>query len=161
MKQNDSKNKTVVVAGASGHLANSLRFAKEKNKILLREVVALEDELINRQLGDYADVISPETRKYWGAQLLTNRAAATAVLDQLVIKTSAMKAAKPVTVVEPERRSPLHNRKLVRPVARLPKTDEVANSKAVAIRNRAHEMAKSQNIPFAIAFRRAERETVS
>lgn len=38
-------------------LANSLRLEREKNEVLLAEVVALEDELVNRQLGDFAVVM--------------------------------------------------------------------------------------------------------
>jgi len=32
-------------------LANALSFEREKNEVLLNEVVALEDELVDRQLG--------------------------------------------------------------------------------------------------------------
>jgi len=37
------------------------------------EVVALEDELVNRQLGDFAGVISEHTKDFWREQLLSNR----------------------------------------------------------------------------------------
>ncbi len=64
-------------AGGSdaGALANSLRFEQEKNEVLLAEVVALEDELVNRQLGDFVEVISDRTKDFWREQLLSNRSA--------------------------------------------------------------------------------------
>lgn len=151
--------------GTSEKLQNALRFEMRKTKILVNEVVGLEDQLANRELVDYGDVITAESMPYWRTQLLTNRVPTLAVLDELILKDDAVKAAtssaSEIARTRLERPRPLHNRSRVRPEARLPKIDEVATSKAVAIRNRAHEMAQSQGIPFAVAFRRAEREVVA
>ena len=35
-----------------------------------------------------------------------------------------------------------------------------ADGRAVKIRNRAHEIAKGEKIPFSVAFRRAEKEVI-
>ena len=59
-------------------------------------------------------------------------------------------------------KKPLHNRATVRVV--VPAGDGSgtpdAESKAVKIRNRAHEIAAAEKIPFGVAFRRAEREVI-
>ena len=87
----DGKTDGAGQAGASGGgqtgeptdpvvLANALRFEKAKNKVLLDEVTALEDEVVNRCMEDFDAVVSDETREFWREQLLTNRDAATAAL---------------------------------------------------------------------------------
>ena len=63
-------------AGATGEierLTNSLRFEKAKNEVLLGEVIALEDAVVNRCMADFDSVVSDETREFWRQQLLTNR----------------------------------------------------------------------------------------
>lgn len=130
-------------------LTNALRFEREKNEVLLNEVVVLEDELVNRQLADFEGVISDETRDFWREQLLSNREAATAALNEL-------RQAKSQGVAT---RRPLHNRQTARPVppGQSGRTAEADNT-AVRIRNRAHELCKAERIPFSTAFKRAEKE---
>ena len=41
-----------------GRLANALRFEKAKNEVLLGEVIALEDEVVNRCMTDFDAVVS-------------------------------------------------------------------------------------------------------
>ena len=59
-------------------------------------------------------------------------------------------------------KKPLHNRATARPVPPGQGGGSTADvdSKAVRIRNRAHEIAKAEKIPFGVAFRRAEREVI-
>ncbi len=130
-------------------LTNALRFEREKNEVLLNEVVVLEDELVNRQLADFEGVISDETRDFWREQLLSNREAATAALNELQQAKSQGAST----------RRPLHNRQTARPVppGQSGRTAE-ADSAAVKIRNRAHELCKAERIPFSTAFKRAEKE---
>lgn len=133
-------------------LVNALRFEREKNKVLLDEVISLEDALVNRQMAEFDAVISDDTREFWREQLLANREKAEAALRELV-------QAK-VGDGDGSRRRPLHNRATARPVR--PGDREsgggAAEGKAVKIRNRAHELCKSEGIPFSTAFRRAEKE---
>ena len=138
-------------------LTNALRFEREKNEVLLNEVVVLEDELVNRQLAEFEAVISDETRDFWREQLLSNREAATAALKELVeLKTGAESTDGGNT-----RRRPLHNRQTARPVppGQSGRPAEADNT-AVKIRNRAHELCKAERIPFSTAFKRAEKEIV-
>lgn len=106
----------------------------------------------NRQMAEFDAVISDDTREFWREQLLANREKAEAALRELV-------QAK-VGDGDGSRRRPLHNRATARPVR--PGDREsgggMAEGKAVKIRNRAHELSKSEGIPFSTAFRRAEKE---
>ena len=132
-------------------LKNSLRFEQEKNRILLEEVVGLEDALVNRQMAEFDAVISDETRDFWREQLLANREKAESALREL----AQAKAGDG----DGSRRRPLHNRATARPVRPGDReTDGAADGKAVKIRNRAHELRKTEGIPFSTAFRRAEKE---
>ena len=135
-------------------LANSLRFEQAKNKVLLDEVVALEDEVVNRCMADFDAVVSDETREFWREQLLSNRDAATAALKE-------MQRCR-VSGADGSRR-PLHNRALARPLlpgaaVGGPGAGGDGDDRAAKIRNRAHEISKAERIPFSAAFRRAERE---
>ena len=51
----------------------ALAFEREKNAVLLEQVVQLEDELVNRSMTEYAEVISEESRDFWKQQLVSNR----------------------------------------------------------------------------------------
>jgi hypothetical protein len=146
-------------AGATGEierLVNALRFEKAKNEVLLGEVVALEDAVVNRCMADFDAVVSDETREFWRQQLLTNREAATTALTELA---NAKKVAAPAA---PAARAPMHNRATARPVAPAVVggggTDVDADGKAAKIRNRAHEICGAERVPFSAAFRRAELE---
>ncbi len=140
-------------------LTNALRFEREKNQVLLGEVVALEDDLVNRQLADYAAIISESTREFWREQLLSNREAALGALAELAkLKDDGDGGGR--------NGRPLHNRETVRPLQRRGFAGEggtaepESDSTAVRIRNRAHELSKLERIPFSTAFRRAEKEIV-
>ena len=51
--------------------------------MLLEEVLALEDEIVNRTMADFDKVVSDATREYWREQLVSNRAGAMAALEEL------------------------------------------------------------------------------
>jgi len=144
-------------------LMNSLRLEREKNEVLLAEVVALEDELVNRQLGDFAGVISEQSKDFWREQLLSNRDSAVMALEELREAKAAVAAAGVKDSGALSRR-PLHNRETARPVSRsgvMGQSTSVAvdaDSVAVRIRNRAQELSKAERIPFSTAFQRAEKE---
>ena len=134
----------------------ALAAEQAKNTVLLNEVVALEDEIVNRYMADFADAVSDESRPHWREQLLTNRKGALVLLTELA---NAKKAAVPAAPVV---RAPMHNRATARPVA--PAVvggggiDADADGKAAKIRNRAHEICGAEHVPFSAAFRRAEME---
>ena len=69
-------------------LANALRFEREKNKVLMDEVISLEDALVNRQMAEFDAVISDDTREFWREQLLANREKAEAALRELALAKS-------------------------------------------------------------------------
>lgn len=157
--------------GGSGdevfRLANALRFERAKNQVLLDEVIALEDEMVNRSMADFEAVVSDETREFWREQLLTNREAATVALGELA---RAMQREPTPASGHPSRegiaRRPLHNRSLARPVVpgmasggtASPAGGSEADERAAKIRNRAQEISRAERVPFSAAFRRAEKE---
>lgn len=149
-------------------LANALRLEREKNELLLNEVVALEDELVNGQLAEFGAVISEQTRDFWREQLLSNREAARGALAELARLRDEGQAqsqdAAAVSAGSGQARRPLHNRYTARPLPRQGYAGQAAaqepgaENTAVRIRNRAHELCKAERIPFSAAFRRAEGE---
>ena len=155
----------VVTAAEVERLTNSLRFEKAKNEVLLGEVIALEDEVVNRCMADFDAVVSDETREYWRGQLLTNREMATTALTELARAKQGLAAGSDGAST----RRPLHNRSLARPMAptavggggagggAAPAASE-ADDRAAKIRNRAHEISRAERVPFSAAFSRAERE---
>ena len=156
-------------------LANALQFEKAKNEVLLGEVVALEDAIVNRCMEDFNAVVSDETRNDWRELLLTNRDMAIGLLTELarakqVLGVGGALGRDPSTGSGQARR-PMHNRAVVRPVAPAgvggggsggPSAGSgqasEADDRAAKIRNRAHEISKVERVPFSAAFRRAERE---
>jgi hypothetical protein len=145
--------------GNAAVLANALSFEQAKNKVLLDEVLSLEDALVNRQMVEFDAVISDDTRDFWREQLLANREKAEVALREL----AQVKPEAGGRDADGGGRRPLHNRAAAHPAARgadgAP-TGGKAEGQAVKIRNRAHELRKSEGIPFSTAFRRAEQEIV-
>ena len=152
------------------NLKAELDSLRAQNEILVKEVVGLEDDLVNRTLADFGDMITPETADFWRAQILENRDSALAVLGSMLANRVAQPApvaapATPAAVptpADPPGRRPLHNRATARPVVpfapgAVPTGD---GNMAAKIRNRASELMKNERMPFSTAFRRAERELV-
>jgi phage I-like protein len=145
-------------------LQNSLTALQTKHDGLVANLKTVEGELINRHLADFEGVISEGAKPFWTEQLIQNRNGALAALGDL-----REMAGKAVAAPEPSKdlikdggRKPLHNRATARPIppAQGDQTGAAGDSKAVKIRNRAHEIAKAEKIPFGVAFRRAEREVL-
>ena len=145
-------------------LQNSLSALQTKHDGLVANLKMVEDELVNRHLADYEGLINEGSKPFWAQQLIQNRVGALAVLGDLremagntVAAPDTSKGGNKETT-----RKPLHNRATVRVV--VPAGDGSgtpdAESKAVKIRNRAHEIAGAEKIPFGVAFRRAEREVI-
>ncbi len=149
---------------AVADLQNSLKQAQDERDALRTELNGAEDELVNRHLAEFEGVISNESREFWAKQLLENREGALAALNDLVrVKGDAGASGKggaPSTGSGQARR-PLHNRATARPV--IPGQSGAAtgsDTRAVKIRNRAHEISKAEKVPFSTAFRRAEKEVL-
>ena len=150
-------------------LEKVLAFEREKVKLLVNEVVGLEDEIVNRMLVDFGHVVNADTREYWRGQLLENRSEASKALATMAGLVGGGKPAGSGQVAVGggqvavgSVRQPLHNRALSRPAPRTV-TGEVAQGAVEAktaglVRNRAQEIARAERIPFSVAFRRAERE---
>ena len=139
-------------------LVNLIANLQEKYEGVLQDAVAMEDAMTNRALADFSDVIDEANIPFWKEQILQNRAAALEALSALRerVKVEAVPAEAPRTI-------PLRNRlaaieRTVAIVADPAETTKAHQSAASAIRNRAHEIAKTQNIPFITAFSRAEKE---
>jgi len=154
----------LIAATVVTDLQNSLSALQTKHDGLVANLKTVEDELVNRHLADYEGLINEGSKPFWAQQLIQNRVGALAVLGDLremagntVAAPDTSKGGNKETT-----RKPLHNRATVRVV--VPAGDGSgtpdAESKAVKIRNRAHEIAGAEKIPFGVAFRRAEREVI-
>jgi hypothetical protein len=124
----------------------------------------MEDNMTNRDLADFQDVIDQSTEAFWKEQILQNRTLAMEALIALRNRLSEI----PPSLPAPETRTiPLRNRlaaidRTVESVATgSPAIIPQDESTAVKIRNRAHEIVRSDNVPFIIAFARAEKELLS
>ena len=145
-------------------LQNSLTALQTKHDRLVTNLKTVEGELVNRHLADFEGVISEGAKPFWTEQLIQNRTGALAALGDL-----REMAGKAVAAPDPAKdltkdggRKPLHNRATARPLppAQGDQAGAAGDSKAVKIRNRAHEITKAEKIPFGVAFRRAEREVI-
>ena len=148
-------------------LQNSLRDLQAKHDALVTNQKAVEGELVNRHLADFEGVVTEKSREFWTAQLMSNRAGALTALAELAMLRDAGgpgetggKSGDPSTG-SGQARKPLHNRATARPVPPGQGAQGAdGESKAVKIRNRAHEIVAAEKIPFSSAFRRAEREVL-
>jgi hypothetical protein len=155
-------------------LANALRFERAKNKVLLDEVIALEDTVVNRCMEDFDAVVSDETREFWREQLLTNRQPAVVALTEMQRAKQPQGGAGGRDEGADQRaegggqradggqRRPLHNRATARPVVPgaggSPNQAGETDERAAKIRNRAQDISRLERVPFSTAFRRAEKE---
>ncbi|MBP7830681.1 MAG: hypothetical protein KA248_12265 [Kiritimatiellae bacterium] len=132
---------------------------QQKYDALLGDAVALEDDVANRYLADFEDLIPNESREFWKSSLLHNR---DETLGILVGLRKVRDEAKPAPAAEPKADpKPLFRNRLVvaRTVSELAEESPATSiSRAVAIRNRAHQIRSTEKIPYALAFSRAERE---
>lgn len=149
-------------------LQNSLSTLQGKHDGLIVNLKAIEGELVNRHMADFEGVVSEAAKPFWAEQLVSNRAGALAALGDL--RELAGKEEVAPTPGKETTRKPLHNRATARPVPPHSTGSRQAgqgggtagdgDSKAVKIRNRAHEICAAEKIPFGVAFRRAEREVI-
>ena len=129
---------------------------QQKYDALLSDATTLQGQITNRDLEDFKDVIAAETTAFWQNQLLANR-------DETITVLIGMRDAKPVAPVIPAApvRVPLSNRIASAPKPMIELTggaNAADNNRAVAIRNRAHELRKAEKLPWSEAFQRAEKE---
>jgi phage I-like protein len=150
----------LLTAVAVTDLQNSLTALQGKHDALVTNLKAVEGELVNRHLADFEGVISETTKPFWTEQLIQNRAGTLAVLGDLVRLNDEGKSMNDERKETPQTRKPLHNRATARPVPPQGGQTGDGDSKAVKIRNRAHEIVSAEKIPFGVAFRRAEREII-
>jgi hypothetical protein len=153
-------------------LQNSLTEAQGEKDALVKDVETLEQELVNRDLAEFEDVISDATRSFWTEQLIQNREGARGALGELVSQRSVAGDQRSdgdgrqgtASPTKAGTRKPLHNRREARPLPRTgaggDQADAGKETLAVKIRNRAHELCKGEGIAFSVAFRRAEREMI-
>jgi len=155
-------------------LQNSAKQSQADRDALQGKLKGAEDELVNRHLAEFEGVISEATKPFWAEQLLKNREGALLALADIAKKrdeggnlsagggsATGGKPEEKTVGKEEGARKPLHNRATARPV--MPAQggsagSGQAESKAVRIRNRAHEIAKGEGVAFSTAFRRAEKE---
>lgn len=135
---------------------------QQKYDALLADAVELEDRVANRDVQDFEDLITPESRDFWKEQLLRNREGSINILLGLRAAKLAEQP-EPAPEPEPERapRTTFRNR-LINPVRTMSDLAEDAPAattiRAVKIRNRAQEIRFREKVPYALAFARAEKE---
>jgi len=150
---------------AVSELQNSLKVAADERDALKTQLNGLNQDLVNRDLAEFDGVISEGTKPFWTGQLMTNRETALAALRDVALLreagTDKVEGKDQQGKAEDAKanRKPLHNRAAARPVVPGPgASGAVTDSRAVKIRNRAHEIARSDKVAFSVAFRRAEKE---
>ena len=142
-------------------LVNLVAHLQEKYEGLLADAAALEDNLINRDIAAYQDVIEENAEPFWREQLIENRSSAIEALESIRARMP-VPPGEPEPQTQPDRRAiPMRNR--LAAIERSVETitsgeDPVADRVASKIRNRAHELTRNEGIPFIIAFDRATRE---
>jgi phage I-like protein len=149
-------------------LQNSLKQTQDERDAIKGTLKTVEGELVNRHMAEFEGVISEATKPFWTEQLMKNRDGALTALGDLAALRAAGKGETASGKREdaPQTKKPLHNRAASRPVipgvgGEGPATGSgSADGQAVKIRNRAHEIAKAEKVPFTTAFRRAEREVL-
>lgn len=116
----------------------------------LNEAAKAQEQIANREVESYKDVVTPETKSYWVAQLLANRTDTLKVLDSMRSKLATANAVR------------LSNRVL--PVATPTPSDlqskDLAASikKANTLRNRADQLQREFGMTFQDAWERASNE---
>jgi phage I-like protein len=140
-------------------LQNSLKLASDERDSLKLELKGLNDDLVNRHLAEFEGLISEATKPFWAGQLMTNRETALAALREVAALRLVETPKETPAEDGKANRKPLHNRAAARPVVPGPGASaSVTDSRAVKIRNRAHEIARGDKVAFSVAFRRAEKE---
>lgn len=146
-----------------GDILAEITRRSEENTTLKNRVTELEgdlEEIRNREVDglmeEHAAVIGDdeEAKAFWRGGLINNREITEKQLKNLAEKKTA--AEKAASAVEP-----LHNRataKAPAPVEGSRVTDKEAGKTAAAIRNRAHAIVASENLPYPQAFDRAKAE---
>lgn len=151
----------LLTVAAVTELQNSLTALQGKHDALVTNLKAVEGELVNRHLADFEGIISETAKTFWTEQLIQNRTGTLAVLGDLRELAGKEETTTPTKADGRETtRKPLHNRATARPMpsGQGGQTGADGDSKAVKIRNRAHEIVSAEKIPFGVAFRRAEKE---
>lgn len=150
----------LITTAAVTELQNSLKALQAKHDGLVANLKTVEGELVNRHMADFEGVISEAAKPFWTEQLIQNRAGALAVLGDLRELAGKEEGTQTKDRSKETTRKPLHNRATARPVppGQGDKAGAESDSKAMKIRNRAHEIVKVEKIPFVVAFRRAEAE---
>lgn len=122
---------------------------QDKNAVLVQQIVEAEDNIANREVEAYKDVIDTEDQAYWRERLIENRSATLDVLERMKAKNGGTQEKEFV----PTKARPLHNRtEAPNPSPR--QGEEVA----LKMRNRAQEIVKNDGCGYLVAFRRAEAE---
>jgi hypothetical protein len=122
---------------------------QDKNAVLVQQVVEAEDNIANREVESFSEVIDPEDKDYWRERMIENRETTLAVLNRMKAKR-ATPAEKEQT---PAKGKPLHNR-----TGAPDPTPRQSEDMALKLRNRAQEIVKRDGCGYLIAFRRAESE---
>ena len=142
-------------------LVNLIAALEQKYEALLGDAVKMEDTMTNRDLETFADVISNEAIPFWRGQILANRDATIAVLNDIRAAHTRPAAAPVAPKSQPSpTREPLRNRvvEAQRSINALVGAGRNEPAVAVKIRNRAAELTRSTKMPFAQAFAQAEKE---
>ena len=130
-------------------LETQLAEEQDKNAVLVQQVVDAEDNIANREVESFTDVIDPEDRDYWRERMIENRDTTLAVLNRM----KAKRCAPPEKECAPAKGKPLHNR-----TGAPDPSPRQSEDTALKLRNRAQEIVKRDGCGFLVAFRRAESE---
>lgn len=140
-------------------LVNLISNLQEKYEMALTSAQEMEGQIANSDLDRFSDIVGTN-REFWLNQILSNRDATIQTLESLAARTAGQ------TPADPSKSDDTQKLRLIN--RRQPPTTDPAGSEtaftpeqvaaATAIRNRAHDIVKTEGVPFIIAFERAAGE---
>lgn len=137
-------------------LAGAIANLQQKYDMLLADSMTLEDKVANRDLEDYKDVITEQTADFWREQLIANRDTTIEILGGMRQKLA--EKAQPAQPAPEPLKNRLDNAP-TRSIADIAGDKPTNSERALAIRNRATEIRKSdKKVGWSEAFARAEKE---
>ena len=138
-------------------LQEALALERAKNEVLLEQCLKTEDNLADKDIDGFSDVIPNDDRAFWRGQLLENREAAVGILNRMRERSKPAPEVKPAGA--PAQPQPLHNRSTAKPAV-AERGGAGGVDRAAKLRNRAQEIARRDGCSFTAAFRLAEQEIV-
>lgn len=125
---------------------------RKEQQVRVNEAAQAQEQIANREIESYKDVVGDDTKGFWVGQLLANRKEAIAALDAMRARLAAANAARMSARVSTFGRGTPTDTGAAGPAL------AESAKRAVALRNRAQELQTRFGMTFQDAWSRAENE---